>query len=249
MSPKSAGLAKKWGWNNVRVYVDGMPAWKKAGHYTVSTPDYVRTANIVLIDLRAPATVAAGHIPRAVGIPAANLDSAKDSFPESLSAPIVFYSDNMDESVKAVVAARGWRYKNVTLLEFPGVLEWQKKGYDIKTGPAASEIVYVRKLEPGQISIPNFEAALKTQAITVIDVRGPSEFAAGHFQGAVNISLDELPAKLDSIPKDTFVVVHCRTGVRGEMAYLLLKEKGFDVKYLKAGCKCNLDGTYLIWEM
>jgi rhodanese-related sulfurtransferase len=28
-----------------------------------------------------------------------------------------------------------------------------------------------------------------------------------------------------------------------------LKEKGFDVKYLKAECKCNLDGTYLIWEM
>ena len=54
---------------------------------------------------------------------------------------------------------------------------------------------------------------------------------------------------MDEIPQDKFVVVHCRTGVRGEMAYLLLKEKGFDVKYLKAGCKCKLDGTYLIWEM
>jgi len=249
MSPKSAGLAKKWGWKNVRVYVGGMPAWKKSGRYTVSTPDYVRTANIVLIDLRAPAAVAAGHIPRAVGIPASKLDAAKDSFPESLSAPIVFYSNNIDESIKAVELARNWRYKNVTLLEFPGVLEWQKKGYDIKTGPAAAEVVYVRKLEPGQISIPNFEAALKTQAIAVIDVRGPSEYAAGHFPGAINISLDELPAKLDEIPKDKFVVVHCRTGVRGEMAYLLLKEKGYDVKYLKAGCKCNLDGTYLIWEV
>jgi len=186
MSPKSAGLAKKWGWNNVKVCIEGMPAWKKAGHYTVSTPDYVRTANIVLIDLRAPAAVTAGHIPRAVGIPAGKLAGAEDAFPESLTAPIVFYSDNLEESVKAVKTARGWRYKNVSLLEFPG---------------------------------------------------------------AINISLDELPAKLDDIPQDKFVVVHCRTGVRGEMAYLLLKEKGFDVKYLKAGCKCKLDGTYLIWEM
>jgi phage shock protein E len=80
-------------------------------------------------------------------------------------------------------------------------------------------------------------------------VRGPSEYAAGHFPGAINISLDELPAKLDDLPSDKFVVVHCRTGVRGEMAYLLLKEKGFDVKYLKAGCQCKLDGTYFIWEM
>jgi rhodanese-related sulfurtransferase len=249
MSPKSAGLAKKWGYANVKVYVDGQPAWKKAGHHTVSTPDYVRTANIVLIDLRAPAAVAAGHIPKAVGIPTDKLAGAKNSFPDSLTAPIVFYSENIEESIKAVETARGWRYKKVSLLEFPEVLEWQKKGYDIKTGPAATEIVYVRKLEPGQISIPNFEAALKTQAITVIDVRGPSEYATGHFPGAINLSLDELPAKIDDIPQNKFVVVHCRTGVRGEMAYLLLKEKGFDVKYLKAGCKCKLDGTYLIWEM
>jgi len=249
MSPKSAGLAKKWGWNNAKVYIEGMPAWKKAGHYTVSTPDYVRTANIVLIDLRSPATVSAGHIPRAVNIPFGNLAEAKDTFPESLTAPIVFYSDNEKDSIEAVQMARSWRYKNVSLLEFPGALAWQKSGYDIKTGPAAEEIVYVRRLEPGQISIENFEAALKSKAITVVDVRGPSEYAAGHFSGAINISLDELPAKLDDLPSDKFVVVHCRTGVRGEMAYLLLKEKGFDVKYLKAGCQCKLDGTYLIWDM
>ena len=64
MSPKSAGLAKKWGWKNVRAYVEGMPAWKKAGYYAVSTPDYVRTGNIVLIDLRSPAAVTAGTYSR-----------------------------------------------------------------------------------------------------------------------------------------------------------------------------------------
>jgi len=249
MSPKSAGLAKKWGYKNVKVYVQGIPDWKKTGHHTVSTPDYVRTGNIVLIDLRAPAAVNAGHIPRAVGIPSGKLEAAKDQFPESLTAPIVFYSENIEVSKKAVATAKGWRYKNVSLLEFPGVIAWKEKGYDVKTGPATEEIIYVRKLEPGQISIPNFEAALKTQVITVIDVRGPTEYAAGHFPGAMNISLDELPAKMKDIPQDKFVVVHCKTGVRGEMAYLLLKEKGYDVKYLKAGCQCKSDGTYMIWEM
>ncbi len=249
MSPKSAGLAKKWGYENVKVYVQGAPGWKKSGRYLASTADYVRTANIVLIDLRAPAAVTAGHIPKAVGIPAGELEVAKDRFPESLTAPIVFYSDNIEESKKAVDAARSWRYKNVTLLDFPGTLAWKQKGYDVNTGPAAEEIVYIRKLEPGQISIADFEAALKSQAITVIDVRGPEEYKAGHFPGAINISLDELPARLGEIPTNKFVVVHCRTGVRGEMAYLLLKEKGFDVKYLKAGCQCRSDGTYMIWEL
>ncbi len=249
MSPKSAGLAKKWGYKNVKVYVQGIPNWKKTGHHTVSTSDYVRTANIVLVDLRAPAAVTAGHIPRAVGIPAGQLEASKDQFPESLTAPVVFYSDNIEEAKKAVNTARGWRYKNVTLLDFPGIITWKQKGYDVKTGPAATEIVYVRKLEPGQISIADFEAALKSEAITVVDVRGPEEYKAGHFPGAVNISLDELPTKLGDIPSNKFVVVHCRTGVRGEMAYLLLKEKGYDVKYLKAGCQCKTDGTYMIWEL
>jgi rhodanese-related sulfurtransferase len=153
MSPKSAGLAKKWGYENVRVYVQGIPGWKKSGRIYVSTSDYVRTANIVLIDLRAPAAVTAGHIPRAVGIPAGELEAAKDQFPESLTAPIVFYSDNIEESKQAVKTARGWRYKNVTLLNFPGIITWKERGYEVKTGPAATEIVYVRKLEPGQISI------------------------------------------------------------------------------------------------
>lgn len=249
MSPKSAGLAKKWGYENVRVYVQGIPDWKKTGHYTVSTPDFVRTGNIVLVDLRAPAAVTAGHIPRAVGIPAGQLEGAKEQFPASLTAPIVFYSDNIEEAIKAVQTAREWRYKNVTLLDFPGIITWKERGYEVQTGPAATEIVYVRKLEPGQISIPDFEAALKSNAITVVDVRGPEEFKAGHFPGAVNISLDELPSKLGEIPSNKFVVVHCRTGVRGEMAYLLLKEKGYDVKYLKAGCQCKPDGTYFIWEL
>jgi len=248
MSPKSAGLAKKWGYTNVKVYIDGEPAWKKAGNYTISTADFVRTGNIVLVDLRSPAAVTAGHIPRAVGIPMSKLAGAKDSFPTSLIAPVVFYSDNLDDSIKAVKIARGWRYKKVTLAKFPGVHEWKALGYDIKTGSAATEINYVRKLEPGQISIKNFEAALKSDAIAVVDVRGPSEYNSGHFPGALNIGLDELPTRLNEIPRDKFVVVHCKTGVRGEMAYLLLKEKGFDVKYLKASCRCKLDGTYLIWE-
>jgi rhodanese-related sulfurtransferase len=60
--------------------------------------------------------------------------------------------------------------------------------------------------------LPDFEAALKSKAITVVDVRGPEEFNAGHFPGAVNISLDELPTRLGEIPSNKFVVVHCRTG-------------------------------------
>ncbi|MCF8082650.1 MAG: rhodanese [Deltaproteobacteria bacterium] len=248
MSPKSAGLAKKWGYADVKVYSEGAPGWKQKGHYLISTPGYVNTANIVLVDLRGPAQVRAGHIPGAVGIPLDSLSESRRMFPTSMVAPIVFYAGDIKESVGAVKIASQWGYKNVTLFPFPGAREWLAEGFEIRTGPAAQKIHWVRKRGPGEISLDDFEAALNSGAIEVIDVRGNAEYEAGHFPGAINIPLDSLPQRLDEIPKDKFIVVHCKTGVRGEMAYLLLKEKGYAVKYLNANCKCKPDGTYWLWE-
>ena len=73
MSPKSAGLAAKWGHKNLLVYVDGLPAWKKAGKHVVPSVDYVADGNIVLIDVRSTAEVEKGHIRGAVSIPYSTL--------------------------------------------------------------------------------------------------------------------------------------------------------------------------------
>jgi len=248
MSPKSAGLAKKWGYGDVKVYSNGVPGWKKAGNYLVSTIDFVMTGNIVLVDLRSPQVVNAGHIPRAVNIPFKDLSGAKEKFPPSKVAPIVFYSDNIEDSKKAVNIARKWGYKNNTVFPFEGPKECVAKGYEISTGEVARDIHWVRKRDIGEISLKDMDTALKSDAIKVIDVRGMDEYESGHFPGAFNIPLDTLPQRLKEIPKDKFIVVHCKTGVRGEMAYLLLKEKGYAVKYLNAKCKCKPDGTYWIWE-
>lgn len=43
---------------------------------------------------------------------------------------------------------------------------------------------------------------------TVIDVRGPDEYAAGHVPGAVNIAADELPRRLAEVPHDRPVVTY-----------------------------------------
>ncbi len=46
--------------------------------------------------------------------------------------------------------------------------------------------------------------------VTVLDVRPSSEYAAGHLPGAVNIPVDELPARMDELPAGTEVVAYCR---------------------------------------
>ena len=62
----------------------------------------------------------------------------------------------------------------------------------------------------------------------LVDVRTPDEFAAGHLPGAVNIPLQELAGRLGELePKDTAVVLYCRSGHRSGNAARTLKSTGF----------------------
>ncbi len=46
--------------------------------------------------------------------------------------------------------------------------------------------------------------------VTLIDVRPPSEYAAGHLPGAINIPTGELEARLAELPAARDVVAYCR---------------------------------------
>lgn len=64
----------------------------------------------------------------------------------------------------------------------------------------------------------------------LVDVRTPGEFAAGHIEGAVNIPVQELDARMSELqPKDAAVVVYCRSGKRSGNAARMLKSAGFAV--------------------
>jgi rhodanese-related sulfurtransferase len=61
---------------------------------------------------------------------------------------------------------------------------------------------------------------------TVIDVRTPAEFEAGHIPGAVNVPLDELRASIDELrpvlDDHHDVVLVCRSGTRAGQAHQAL---------------------------
>ena len=46
--------------------------------------------------------------------------------------------------------------------------------------------------------------------VTVLDVRPPEEFAAGHIRGAINVPVTELRKRLHEIPRDQEVIAYCR---------------------------------------
>lgn len=49
----------------------------------------------------------------------------------------------------------------------------------------------------------------------LLDVREPSEFSAGHVEGALNIPLPTLRARMAELPKDVPIHVTCMVGQRG----------------------------------
>lgn len=63
---------------------------------------------------------------------------------------------------------------------------------------------------------------------TLLDVRTPMEFSMGHVEGAKNIPVQELAARLREIPKGD-VVVYCRSGARSASAAQLLRGQGYEV--------------------
>jgi rhodanese-related sulfurtransferase/DNA-binding transcriptional ArsR family regulator len=73
--------------------------------------------------------------------------------------------------------------------------------------------------------------------VTVLDVRPPEEFAAGHVPGAINIPVHELEKRLAELPKRKEVVAYCR-GPYCLMSYdavALLRRKGLKARRLEDG--------------
>ncbi|RSO22156.1 MBL fold metallo-hydrolase, partial [Streptomyces sp. WAC 06725] len=70
----------------------------------------------------------------------------------------------------------------------------------------------------------------------LIDVRNPSEYAAGALPNAVNLPLATLPTSCATLDPDRPVVLYCRSGSRSVIAAALLEARGFrDVRDIVGG--------------
>ena len=69
----------------------------------------------------------------------------------------------------------------------------------------------------------------------LVDVRSDAEYGRGHVEGALHIPLDELRDRLDELPRNTTLYVHCQTGLRSYLACRILKQHGFACKNVAGG--------------
>lgn len=78
---------------------------------------------------------------------------------------------------------------------------------------------------------------VKKGEVTVLDVRPPEEYRAGHLPGALSVPMSELKARLKDLPRDREVVAYCRGPycVMAIEAVDVLRKKGFTAHRLEKG--------------
>jgi rhodanese-related sulfurtransferase len=82
--------------------------------------------------------------------------------------------------------------------------------------------------------------ATEAEKITIVDVRTPEEYAAGHIAGAKNIDIasDTFEAELNKLDKTKPILVHCGAGGRSTTSLSTFKKLGFKtVTHLDGGMK------------
>lgn len=86
-----------------------------------------------------------------------------------------------------------------------------------------------------QVSPQDGQQILRERAgsITLIDVRTPEEYAAGHLEGAVNMDLEggQFSAEIAGLPKDAAYMVYCHSGRRSALAAQAMSDAGFTDVY------------------
>ncbi len=80
--------------------------------------------------------------------------------------------------------------------------------------------------------------AEKTPGLQLIDVRTAEEYEFGSIATARNIDINRLREHLDELDRNAPVVLFCQIGLRGYLAYRILKQHGFtQVRNLSGGYK------------
>ncbi|MGN5239674.1 MULTISPECIES: rhodanese-like domain-containing protein [unclassified Rhodococcus (in: high G+C Gram-positive bacteria)] len=76
-------------------------------------------------------------------------------------------------------------------------------------------------------SVEDLDRLLAAGSVTLVDIRNPGERASGSIAGSIPIPLAELQLRLDQVPDDKPIVVHCAGGWRSSVAASLLRAQGF----------------------
>ena len=116
------------------------------------------------------------------------------------------------------------------------VSESNTEGKPDMTAPASLESA--SSLSPyHKIDAKTAKDMMEDGGVTIVDVRRPEEYEAGHIPGAVNIPNETISdTQPDGLPElDETLIIYCRTGVRSKQASEKLEAIGYTELYDMGG--------------
>lgn len=193
------------------------------------TPAEFATARqtALVIDVRAKEAYAAGHIPGALS------NAFRDAYATWLGwlappdTPLLFVTDDDVALDRVIDESLLVGYERFAGWLAGGMPAWQAAGLPTRVGAL--------------VPAGDVRGLLRDGAIA-LDVREPSEVAAGHISEALMVPLGTLAQRLDALPADRPIVAYCGHGERSATALSLLERAGF------SGPLVNLDNGYGGWQ-
>ncbi|MEZ7005501.1 rhodanese-like domain-containing protein [Streptomyces sp. AD55] len=174
-----------------------------------------RAAGAVVVDARDPQEFAAGHLRGAVNVPADGRFAEQAGTVLPLGAELLAVApEDREEEIVTRLARIGFD---------------RVAGY-LASPDEALETVADEVTPAGRLTAARLRAELEgDNPPIVIDVRNCGERGEnGFIEGALHIALGELPSRLDEIPRDKPLVLHCAGGHRSSIAASLLRQQGFE---------------------
>lgn len=178
----------------------------------------------VVLDTRPPAQFGAGHVPGAINISLSGQFATWAGTVLGLDTPILLVAEDNDRVEESRLRLARVGIENVAGYLDGGMDAWEQAGLQASTVQ--------------QVSVEELHKLItdSPEALQVLDVRAPGEWATGHIESAQHHPLERLlspavPAAqadaLTDIDVSQPVAVHCQGGYRSSIAIGLLERAGY----------------------
>ena len=186
-------------------------------------PSALKDKDAFIIDIRSASALRIGFFPGSIGVASCRLCRSFATW-TGWHAPydkdIIIISDTQEEVVAAT--------RSMESIGLDRVLGW---------------ILYsaIPADQTEKINLISVEDAVGRNTlgeVNILDVRRRSEFESGHIPGVTWIPFGYLESRLDEVPHDKPLVIHCAGGNRSPIAYTVLRKHGFqNLLEMSAGYK------------
>jgi hydroxyacylglutathione hydrolase len=164
-----------------------------------------------IIDVREPSEYAKGHMAGSINIGLGGQFATWAGTVLDRERPIVIIAEPGREVEAALRLGR---------IGFDHVLGHLHGGMEALAG--RPDLVWPTE----RISVLIAAEELAKDAHVLLDVRAPREWTTKHIAGSVNIPLNHLQERIDEVPRDRRIFVHCAGGYRSSIAAGILHQYG-----------------------